>query len=80
MSAIDFAATIMPFTPMVPPAHAVACQLCAGTPGTNVAPVTCTVGTFQLTSARSVDALPTRRVARRLHLLLRAERDRSAVP
>ena len=35
VSAIDFAATIMPFTPIVLPAHAVACQLCAGTPGAN---------------------------------------------
>jgi hypothetical protein len=31
------AATIIPFTPIVPPAQAVACQLCAGTPATKVA-------------------------------------------
>src|SRR6266545_1395341 len=59
VSAIDFAATIIPFTPIIPPAHAVACQLCAGTPGANVAAVIDTVGTFQLTSARSVDELLT---------------------
>src|SRR5580765_6998029 len=57
VSAIDFAATIIPFTPIVPPAQAVACQLCAGTPGANVAAVMETVGTVQLTSARSVDEL-----------------------
>ena len=51
------AATIIPLMPMVLAAHAVACQLCAGTPGTNVALVTDTVGIFQLTSARSVDKL-----------------------
>src|SRR5215217_768385 len=59
VSAIAFAATIMPLTPTVLPAQAVACQLCAGTPGTNVAAVIDTVGTVQLTSARSVDAVPT---------------------
>src|SRR4026209_1350314 len=59
VSAIDFAATIIPLTPIVPPAHAVACQLCAGTPGANVALTIDTVGTFQLTSARSVDELLT---------------------
>src|ERR1700730_9357748 len=58
VSAIDLAATIIPLTPIEPPAHAVACQLCAGMPGTNVALVIDTVGTFQLTSARSVDAPP----------------------
>src|SRR4051812_23417336 len=57
--AIDFAAMIIPLTPIVPPAQAVACQLWAGTPGTNVALVIDTVGTFQLTSARSVDELLT---------------------
>ena len=51
VNAIVFAATIIPFTPIVPPAQAVACQLCAGTPGTNVAPVIDTAGTLQLTSA-----------------------------
>src|SRR4051794_12819340 len=59
VSAIDLAATIMPFTPTELPAQAVACQLCAGTPGTKVAPIIDTVGTFQLTSARSVEALIT---------------------
>src|SRR5262245_32893873 len=59
VNAIDFAATIIPFTPIVPPAQAVACQLCAGTPGANVAAVNDTVGTFQLTSAKSVDELLT---------------------
>src|SRR5687767_1512264 len=59
VNAIDLAATIIPFTPMVLPAHAVACQLWAGTPGANVAVVTETVGTFQLMSARSVDELLT---------------------
>jgi hypothetical protein len=44
VSAIDFAATIMPFIPIVLPAHAVACQLCGGTPGANVAPVIDTAG------------------------------------
>ena len=43
---------------MVPPAQAVACQLRAGTRHER-APVIDTVGTFQLTSARSVDALMT---------------------
>src|SRR6266540_5216594 len=57
VSAIDFAATIIPFTPIVPPAQAVACQVWAGTPGANVAATMDTVGTFQLTSARSVDEL-----------------------
>ncbi len=41
----------------MPPA-ATACQLCAGVPGTHVAEVSCTVGTRQLTSPRSVEALP----------------------
>ena len=60
VNAIVFAATIMPFRPMVSPAHAVACQLCAGTPGTKVAATTYAVGTFQLIVAGyPVDALPT---------------------
>ena len=52
-----FAATIMPFAPIDVPPAATACQLCAGVPGTQVAAVSCTVGTLQLTSPRSVDAL-----------------------
>src|SRR5215218_9988609 len=59
VSAMALAATIIPLMPIVPPAHAVACQLCAGTPGANVAAVIDTVGTFQLTSARSVEELLT---------------------
>src|SRR4051812_6065451 len=38
------------------PVHATACQLCDGTPGTKVAAVSCTVGTFQLMSPKSVEA------------------------
>jgi hypothetical protein len=56
----SFAATIMPLTPIGMPAHATACQLCAGTPGANVAAFTCTVGTFQLMSPISLEAEPTR--------------------
>src|SRR3954468_6197597 len=59
VNAIALAATIIPLTPIVPPAQAVACQLCAGTPGTKVAATIETVGTFQLTSARSVEELLT---------------------
>ena len=48
----------MPFAPIDMPPAATACQLCAGVPGTHVAAVNCTVGTRQLTSPRSVEALP----------------------
>ena len=58
VSAMLLAATIIPFTPIDVPPAATACQLWAGVPGTQVAAVSCTVGTFQLTSPRSVDALP----------------------
>ena len=38
------------------PAQAAACQVCATTPGTNVAVLKPMVGTFQLTSPTSVEA------------------------
>src|ERR1700722_19932337 len=50
------AATTIPFRPMLVPAHAAACHVCADTPGTNVAVVNCAVGTTQLTSPASLDA------------------------
>ena len=43
------------FAPMLEPAHAADCQLWPGVPGTKVAVPICAVGTFQLTSATSVD-------------------------
>src|ERR1035438_5024626 len=46
----DFAATTMPLRPMLMPAQAADCQLCAGTPGTNVAATISAIGTVQLTS------------------------------
>src|SRR5688572_2478990 len=50
-----FAATIIPLAPMLMPDAATACHECAAVPGTHVAAPICTVGTFQLTSATSVD-------------------------
>src|SRR5260370_34981389 len=49
------AATSMPLRPMLDPAHAVACQECAGVPAGYVAVVNCTVGRFQPTSPTSVE-------------------------
>src|ERR1039457_6160267 len=54
----DLAATIMPLRPMLIPAQAADCQLCAGTPGTKVAAEICAIGTVQLTSPASVEAEP----------------------
>ena len=45
----------IPFSPMLMPPAATACQLCAGVPGTQVAVRNCAVGTTQLTSATSVE-------------------------
>src|SRR5688572_31459274 len=53
--AIVFAATIIPLAPMLMPDAATACHECAAVPGTHVAAPICTVGTFQLTSATSVE-------------------------
>jgi ketosteroid isomerase-like protein len=51
-----FAATIIPFCPILMPALAAACQVWATTPGTKVAVSKPIVGTFQLTSPTSVEA------------------------
>ncbi len=45
----------MPFNPMLMPAAAAACQLCADVPGTHVAVLKPAVGTAQLTSPTSVE-------------------------
>ena len=50
-----FAATIIPFIPILVPPAATACQLCAEVPGTQVAALKPTVGTAKLTSPTSVD-------------------------
>ena len=50
-----FAATIIPFIPMLVPPAATACQLCAELPGTHVAALKPTVGTVKLTSPTSVE-------------------------
>src|SRR5688500_17953497 len=49
------AATIIPLAPMLMPDAATACHEWAAVPGTHVAAPICTVGTFQLTSATSVE-------------------------
>ena len=56
--AIVFAATIIPFLPMLVPPAATACQLCAVVPGTQVAVPKPMVGTTQLTSPTSVEPPP----------------------
>src|SRR5687767_100284 len=55
VSAMVLAATIIPLAPMLMPDAATACQEWAAVPGTQVAAPICTVGTFQLTSATSVE-------------------------
>ena len=56
VSAIVLAALIIPLKPISIPLQATACQLCAGTPGTQVAVESPAVGTTQLTSPTSVEA------------------------
>src|SRR5450759_2916950 len=58
VSTSDLAATTMPLRPMLMPAQAADCQVCGGTPGTNVAAEIWAIGRVQLTSPASVDAGP----------------------
>ena len=53
--ASTLAAFTIPLRPMLDPAQAVDCQLCAGEPGTKVAVLKPPVGTTQLTSPTSVE-------------------------
>ena len=55
MSASVLAATMAPLSPMLMPPAAVACQLCADVPGTQVAVFNVANGVTQLTSPESVE-------------------------